>query len=540
MRTIYNVLCNTVHWYALIVALGFVAWHSYQLQPWTLDDAYISMRYAENFAEGKGIVYNEGEYTEGYTTFLWVFLLGIGNFIGFELPLLSKVLGGFFGVGALALVAFSHRFIRTISPGTSALAVLAAGSCPVFTGWVLSSMETPMVAFWLTLGMLLHIYSRANPEKTRLVPTVGVVCALAALSRPECALLFGVLVLDRCVESIRHRNLNFFYFGLAFSAIFVPYWLWRWWYYGWFFPNTFYAKVGTRWAQVERGSRYVLNFAETFYILLIPAVLGVLTNNAGNKKYTGVAVLHGYLIIHVLYVTAVGGDVMPAFRFFTPVLPLLGLAIALFLGAITRNPIRGIALAAILVGFNYYQLENAQPIRRLGGKVGAHGKVVGKWLRENKPPDTVIATNTAGSIPFFSKLKTIDMLGLNDEHIAHVHVPTMGSGHTGHEKGDGEYVLDRKPEIIQFGSASGSRQPRSFKGDRQIWRDKRFHQAYEFKQYRMPNGRRLQIYERRPEGEIERIRKEQEKNNAKNSQQSANKADQNRRERLKRLLKRRR
>ena len=28
----------------------------------------------------------------------------------------------------------------------------------------------------------------------------------------------------------------------AFAALFVPYFLWRWHYYGWLFPNTYYVK----------------------------------------------------------------------------------------------------------------------------------------------------------------------------------------------------------------------------------------------------------------------------------------------------------
>ena len=36
------------------------------------DDAYTSFRYAKNFAEGNGLVYNIGERVEGYTSFLFV------------------------------------------------------------------------------------------------------------------------------------------------------------------------------------------------------------------------------------------------------------------------------------------------------------------------------------------------------------------------------------------------------------------------------------------------------------------------------------
>ena len=50
---------------------------TYRLWSYTLDDAFISFRYARNFAEGHGIVFNPGERVEGYTNFLWVVILAV-------------------------------------------------------------------------------------------------------------------------------------------------------------------------------------------------------------------------------------------------------------------------------------------------------------------------------------------------------------------------------------------------------------------------------------------------------------------------------
>ena len=36
------------------------------------DDAFISFRYVRNLLEGNGLVFNPGEYVEGYTNFLWI------------------------------------------------------------------------------------------------------------------------------------------------------------------------------------------------------------------------------------------------------------------------------------------------------------------------------------------------------------------------------------------------------------------------------------------------------------------------------------
>ena len=58
-------------WIVLLVAMVTLTVHSLIIQPWMLDDAFISFRYAENWVSGHGPVYNAGERVEGYTNFLW-------------------------------------------------------------------------------------------------------------------------------------------------------------------------------------------------------------------------------------------------------------------------------------------------------------------------------------------------------------------------------------------------------------------------------------------------------------------------------------
>src|SRR5687768_17195064 len=72
-------------WYAdRTLLLGLVAPMIYaiyamtRVKQFTVDDSYISFRYARNWARGLGLVYNEGERIEGYTNFLWTIILGVG------------------------------------------------------------------------------------------------------------------------------------------------------------------------------------------------------------------------------------------------------------------------------------------------------------------------------------------------------------------------------------------------------------------------------------------------------------------------------
>jgi hypothetical protein len=87
------------------------------------------------------------------------------------------------------------------------------------------------------------------------------------------------------------------------------------------------------------------------------------------------------------------------------------------------------------------------------------GERVGAWLAERLAPGDWIAVNTAGSLPFFSRLPTIDMLGLTDAQIAHRPIYIVSEGWAGHRRGWGEYVLRRRPRVILWYNSAGLAEP---------------------------------------------------------------------------------
>jgi hypothetical protein len=107
------------------------------------------------------------------------------------------------------------------------------------------------------------------------------------------------------------------------------------------------------------------------------------------------------------------------------------------------------------------------------------GLPVGNWLRQNVEAGTWVATNCAGSLPYASELPVLDMLGLTDAHIARS--PGDASRWTGHARGDGAYVLSRRPGIIIFGGPEGSEEPWPFPGDEEIAASALFRQHYVMK-----------------------------------------------------------
>jgi arabinofuranosyltransferase len=80
--------------FGLVLPAMLLCANMWRVHGFTVDDSYISFRYARNLARGLGLVYNAGEHIEGYTNFFWTVLLAGGIRIGLDPVLLAKILGG--------------------------------------------------------------------------------------------------------------------------------------------------------------------------------------------------------------------------------------------------------------------------------------------------------------------------------------------------------------------------------------------------------------------------------------------------------------
>ena len=89
-----------------LIVFALIVWRSYFL----IDDAFISFRYAKNWADGHGPVYNPGisAPVEGYSNFSWVALLTLGALAGASPVILSNVLSI---AAATATVLLCYRFL---------------------------------------------------------------------------------------------------------------------------------------------------------------------------------------------------------------------------------------------------------------------------------------------------------------------------------------------------------------------------------------------------------------------------------------------
>jgi hypothetical protein len=479
---------------AILFSLLCLIIYSLYIQPWIFDDAFIFFRYAENLNSGDGLVYNVGERVEGYTSFSWVILMAVGDLAGFNIIIFSKITGLIFAFGCILLTAFSYKFTDVITTVTASTATFFLGTTGIFLPWGVSGAETTMFAFLVLLSVLyyLSIRSSGSPRDFSLL---GAIAGVSTLTRPEGAIIFLVIILDQILHSQTRKRSVYLYSIFFFILLVIPHFIWRLIYYGYPLPNPFYAKVGFGLSQVLRGLRYMVKFGIPALLIILPLIDPVFINDFLRRQRI-MYPMFIIVIVYTLYIIIVGGDFVPGVRFFAPVMALICILSASTIGVVFNRKIIPF-LISITILYNIYMLNFYYITPQMVTEpVTEAGREVGLWLKNNAAPDAVIATNTAGSIPYYSGLKTIDMLGLNDAHIAHREMPDMGARYAGHEKADGRYVLDRKPDYIQFWSSLGWETP-VFRSDKELYALPEFHEEYELRRITLPSGKILRLFERR-------------------------------------------
>ena len=139
----------------------------------------------------------------------------------------------------------------------------------------MGGLEEPLFVCLMLWGICLTL---KGAEDGRPAVAGAALLAGAALTRPEGAGVAAMTALaTACAYRRQIRYAAWLPWAAMFLALFVPYFIWRWSYYGYPVPNSFYAKVGSTGAQVMRGLRYVHeSLWVTGYWWLVPAALAVL------------------------------------------------------------------------------------------------------------------------------------------------------------------------------------------------------------------------------------------------------------------------
>ncbi len=481
--------------YSLLITALFLAhtlFYFFAIGMDAVDDAYISFRYAQNAIRGYGLFFNPGERVEGFTNFLWTTLMIPLEGAHVEVGRASMLLGVLFGLATLWLVV---RFARMVGAprGAGWLAAFLLAVDGSFALWAIAGLETAMFAFLVFAGAVLyvreqdgHLSSVLRPPSD--FPYSGMFFALAAMTRPEGLMVLAITVAHQAAWRVlaerrlfTRRDLER---AIAFAALFVPYWLGRWWYYKSFLPNSFYAKVSVSGpaAQIERGWNHLSQFVGVHagWIIGLPAAAGVASavwrvtrtsksQNTQHATHVATAFWATYfaaiIVPYTAYIVYVGGD-WSVGRFFVPLLApfylLFSTGIVEMWNWIVDKWLRGwgtsvnyaalsvsILLGVLLFTFSSWNGEYGIYVHGFDAAEATRAReTMGKWLYAHVPRGTLIAVDAAGQVPYFSELPAIDMFGINDLHIGRMKVATLGEGTPGHEKFDLGYVIARAPTYV--------------------------------------------------------------------------------------------
>lgn len=522
-----------------------------------VDDPYIFFRYAENIVNGYGFVWNIGEQPiEGYTSFLYLVVLIFAKFLSLDLELFSIIFGIITSTLTLYFSFLIYQHLHSHKNGEileNVITVILIALSPAFLFWSVAGMETSFYSMLLLLAVysflklpdLSHEIIKGKVLKkdrnylTGLTILKGVLFGLLCVLRFEAVLFFLAALYYLTKEDnslIKLRiNRNVILFASGFTLIFGTYFLWRWNYFGYFLPNTFYAKTGAGLTQITGGIIYtILSFKSFYGFAWIPIFITLLffKREMFSEK---IAFISSLGLISIFTTIIIGGDHFGSGRFILPVVPFLFIIFPPALHRLLNSKIVFIEKKIMKVAFIFLFIAVVLSFKTIyrqafgglqnlfynnKGTVLIKDKLIrfdifewqhafiimGRTLNKIADKDDYIAAIPIGAISYYSKIKVLDMMGIVDPVIAHKEFSSeyLREWEPGHNKGDGKYILSRKPEFIQLIDYF-TRKPQQVPGDAslrfksvaEIWNSEEFQHNYEFFPLEVMNGWYYNLYKRK-------------------------------------------
>ena len=409
-----------------------------------LDDANYSFRYAENWAAGRGLVFNEGERVEGYTNFLWVVLLAAGTALTpFRPHWIALVLGL---ASFLANVVVVSKIGARLAGEERAGAWLPVAAATValqttMQRYATTGLETQLASLLVDLGLWGLLCGR--------VRAAGGALVLATLTRPDHAIfwLAGLAALPvRDRRSITAYASSLLPLGAVIFAKVL--------YYGTILPNSFYARAADE-PHLKQGLVYGLSFLLGSHLWLVGGLflaslaLDARSSDLGSWRRFALVAVPAW----VAYVVWIGGDYNYG-RFFVVILPVLALGAAQAVHAArARNPWAGAAIGGLLLG-SATGLPLLGQGQRLAGIVDETLTLDHSW-RDLVEPETILSARAVyafegvedrgidltiegtGGFAYRTHMRVVEACGLVDPQVARR--GREGNNAVGHER-----CLDRE------------------------------------------------------------------------------------------------
>ncbi len=443
-------------WYVFLPFIVFVL-HALFFRSWLVDDAGISFAYARNFIHGHGFVSQYGvEPVEGFSNPLWTVLIS-PVFIGdpVDPTLYVKLISYALILATFALVAMIIQLLFRQSwwtRPTVASVLLFMSVNTSFVVWTTSGLENPLYAFLCALYCLQLVMYGTDPGRRSVAVAAyaGVSVAGLALTRPDGLVLLAafpgvlsILILnDFSLWKTEGRR-----FAAFLAASLIPvlvYILFRFAYFGDFYPNTYHVKGGPSLRDVVQlvflEIDQIQNTYNLFYgvfsqragPLMILLLLGVFYLLFVRRKTSPVVFLVPILVCTWAIYCLLPRDWMGEYRFATPfflVFPLLLISVLADLLANMSAPLRtrkvvfltGVALLIIHSAIVYvprtlqFAEQPTVPFKAVATRFGTQFNYYADELSISNA--SLLCPDLGGTL-YFSRHRVYDLAGLCDRTIA--------------------------------------------------------------------------------------------------------------------------
>jgi hypothetical protein len=438
--------------------------------PRTIDDAYITFRYAQNLLNGYGFVYNPGEAVLGTTTPLYTLLMaGLGLLTGGSqapFPLLALM------VNAIADGLTCWLLIRLAEALGYRRAGLAAASVWAIAPWsvtfAIGGMETSLL---ILLGMAtFYFYSI---DKLVAASLCG---SLSLLTRPDALLLLLPLIIERLRRTIvsNRRNLSRLPITIPEIGVFVlPIAVWGIYattFFGNPIPNSVVAKTTAYHLPSEAGIvRLLQHYATPFLghltfgtwwigvgLILFPVLFGLGALKIFREKPSAWPIL----VYPWLYLLTFSVANPLLFRWYlTP--PLIIYILGIFLGSerlasdINSNlppvVLAIVALTLTLLGWVLHPDHGPdRPATQMAYiQLELHYQRAAEILQDQIQPGQTLAAGDIGVLGYVTQAHIFDTLGLITPQ-ASKYYPLIESAYVGNYAIAPDLINDYRPDFIVF------------------------------------------------------------------------------------------
>ncbi len=435
---------------ALAVATGVFVWRHISHPVLPMEDASMLLRYSQNLARGNGIVWNVGEHpVEGATDFLYMVLVG-------GLSWLTKV-----GVTSVAtwILLLSHvgcvvvlyAAMRRLFDAPMLVAVGFSAALGAGLGWhyVNTGFSAPFYGLFALLSWMVGTVCVLYGVTWRRAIAFGLLCFVTGLIRPD-GVILGVLMLCSTVYGVREKRVTLWIsFGAIFAVLGGVYFVWRLHYFGYLFPNPFYAKRAAGFAvdSIKLSGRMTVEMLLPF----LPLVgLGFRNMAARRQLLRWLITVVPFICVWMLISLANNHYA----RFQYVMIPLTMLWMGELVSTwwaelklrggevfrVVRLPLAGLAIMLFGVAIFY----NMHLYPGTFSNVGAQS--IAARLKPFAAKHYTMVVTEAGDLPFYSEWQAVDALGLNDAFIAH-HNGVLTEA----------YLDGYKPEILMYNQWSAFR-----------------------------------------------------------------------------------